>query len=132
MVTASGSLRNIVQDQQVAVLTRRNGVSTPLIVTELDQQRRVVQLLNHGANLPARKSLGGNVRQQCHHIKQRWFFIPHVTICRHHSTQHVTNRGRSSPRTALLRWRLMVTSSRQWVPQASFATGSAKPRAAAA
>jgi len=42
-----------------------------LVIAELDQQRFVAKSLNDGAHLPARKTVGGNIRQQSHHVQKR-------------------------------------------------------------
>ena len=71
--------------------------------------------------------------------RQRFGEAARARLCLHHSTQHVTSRGRSSPArtihivlaTALFRCRPMVTSMRQWVPQVSVVTATASPAGAA-
>ena len=75
----------------------------------------------------ARESLRGKIRQQCHHVQKRWPFVLCALFRFHHCTQQVTNLGTVSPvrtiqkvlTTALFPCRLMVTSTHQWVPQAS-------------
>jgi hypothetical protein len=97
----------------------------------------VVELLNNSAELAAGETLRGQVREQSHHIRQRHCCVRYAPL-RFHHTRPVTSRGRSSRvraihiglTTARFRGRLMVTSSRQNVPQTSV-TGTASPVAAA-
>jgi hypothetical protein len=55
----------------------------PLIVAELHQHCPAIELLNDSADLPARQALGREVCRQCHHIQERWRFIPRVTLRLH-------------------------------------------------
>jgi hypothetical protein len=117
------------QDQQVRSRAGYDRIGTSFVVTELHEQGRLVKLFDDRANLPTRKPLLGKVREQCYGVqKGRPVALRAVRRC-HHSTQHVTNLGASSPaRTiqivltiALFRCRSMDISKRQEVPQASAA-----------
>src|SRR5260370_26665129 len=127
------------QDEQVRPRARRDRVGATLLVAELHEQSLVVKLLDDGADLPARKSLRGKVRQQCYHVQIGRRFVLCALFCLHHSTQQVTNLGTLSPvrtiqrvlTTARFLCRLMVASRRQWLPQASAATWKASPERAA-
>jgi hypothetical protein len=91
-----------------------------LVVAEFYKRSLVVELLDNGANLPARKPLPGKIRQQRYDIQKGWSFVPALFRV-HHSTQQVTSLGTFSPlrmihivlTTALLPCRLTVTSRRQ-------------------
>ena len=127
------------QDEQFCPRTRRDHVGTTLLVAELHEQNLVVKLFHDRADLPAGKSLPGNVGQQCHHIQQRWPFAFCVLLRFHYSTHQVTNLGTSSPdrtiqivlTTALFPCRRMVASRRQWLPHASVVKCEACPERAA-
>ena len=71
---ASGSLWEIVEDQEIIAAARRDGVGPALIVTELDPQGFVVELLDDRADLSPGQPVLGEVRQQSNHVQERWPF----------------------------------------------------------
>ena len=87
----SGRLRHVTQNEKVGPGTGYDRVGPPLGVAELDERSPLVDLLDDGANLPARKSLRRKVDQQGNDVQEARVFVLH------HSTQQVTNLGKSSP-----------------------------------
>ena len=66
----SGRFRDIMQDQKFLPRAGSDRIRTAPIVAELHERDPVVELLHDRADLPACKSLGWKVRQQCHHVQK--------------------------------------------------------------
>ena len=108
------------ESEKFCAWARCDRVGAALIVAKLHERNTVVQLLNDRTDLPARKPLRRQVRQQRYHVKSARPFVFRSLCCSHHSTQHVTNVGQFSPvrtiqidlTTALFSCRLIEASIR--------------------
>jgi hypothetical protein len=81
-------LRHVMQDQKPRSRAWRNGIGPPLVITELDEHRALIQRFNDRADLPARKTFHWLIRQQRYDIENGRLLVSFAL--RHHSTQQVT------------------------------------------
>jgi len=101
-------LRLIMQNQQVRMCAWHNGVRTAFIIAEFHEHGTVLKRLNDRADLSARQAVRRVVRQERHGVEQRRL---RNIIGVHHSTEHVANRGASSPARMIQKVLIMAFQS---------------------
>ena len=93
------------KDKKLPGTARNDGVRSAGIVAEFNKHRIFWKRFDNSADLPPRETFRRMVRQQRNHVQQRRL----ANVVRiHHSTQHVTNRGVSSP--ARMSHKLLITA----------------------
>ena len=123
----SNRLRRLMEDKKLGPRARYDRIGATVRITEFNEYGRTVERFHDGPDLPARQTLGRQVRKQGDSIEHGRLFA--LYGC-HHSTQQVTNRGKSSPvrmiqivlTTALKSCRAIGTSTRHRTPKASVAS----------